>query len=120
MKKYILSIALFVAVASSSFAQQQVAPAEARAKWLVENSTKGATLTAEQKTKIYAISLERATAVDAIRAEAGEGNKPNAAKMKAVVQKFDSDLNSILTDEQKAAVKAKAEEAKAKKAAGGK
>ena len=120
MKKYILTIALFVAVATSSFAQQQVASAEGRAKWLVENSTRGATLTPEQKTKIYAISLERATAVDALRAEAGEGNKPNQAKMKAIVQKFETDLNSILTDEQKATIKAKAEEAKAKKAAGGK
>jgi hypothetical protein len=114
MKKYILTIALFVAVAMSSFAQQQVASAEGRAKWLVENSTRGATLTPEQKTKIYAISLERATAVDALKAEAGEGNKPNQAKMKAIVQKFDAGVSSILTDDQKAAIKAKADEAKAK------
>lgn len=40
--------------------------------------------------------------------------------MKAIVQKFETDLNSILTDEQKAAIKAKAEEAKAKKTAGSK
>ena len=40
--------------------------------------------------------------------------------MKAIVQKFETDLNSILTYEQKVAIKAKAEEAKAKKAAGSK
>lgn len=118
MKKYVLSIALLIASATATFAQQ-VASAEERAKWLVENSTKGVTLTPEQKAKIYAIGLERAKAVDALRVEAGEGNKPDAAKMKVIVQKFDAGVSSILSDEQKATLKAKAEEAKAKKAAGG-
>ncbi|TKB99083.1 hypothetical protein [Pedobacter cryophilus] len=119
MKKYILSIALLLAVATGTFAQQ-VASAEERAKWLTENSTKGITLTPEQKSKIYAIGLERANAVDALRVEAGEGKKPDAVKMKAIIQKFDAGVSSILSDEQKATLKAKAEEAKAKKAAAGK
>jgi protein CpxP len=118
MKKYVLSIALLLAAATATFAQQVASPEE-RAKWLTENSTKGITLTPEQKSKIYAIGLERANAVDALKLEAGEGNKPDADKMKAIVQKFDADVKSILSDEQKATLKAKAEEAKAKKAAAG-
>jgi Spy/CpxP family protein refolding chaperone len=118
MKKYILSIALLLAAATATFAQQVASPEE-RAKWLTENATKGITLTPEQKAKIYDIGLERANAVDALRVEAGEGKKPDPDKMKAIIQKFDTGVKALLSDEQKATLKAKAEEAKAKKAATG-
>jgi protein CpxP len=121
MKKYILSIILFVAVATSTFAQngQQKNP-EGRAKWLTESIAKYVTLTPEQRSKIYALGLERANAVDAVTAAAGEGNKPNAEKMKTIGKKFDEGVQGVLTDEQNAAMKAKKEAEKAKKSARGK
>jgi protein CpxP len=118
MKKYILSIILFVAVYASTFAQKgkQKNPEE-RAKAATEMMAKDLSLTPEQKTKIYAAALERATSIDALRTAAGEGSQPDASQMKAIGQKFTSVVQETLTDEQKELQKAKAEEMKAKKAA---
>ncbi|MDA9554597.1 hypothetical protein N9R54_00045 [Pelobium sp.] len=116
MKKYILSIVLFVAVAASSFAQkgQQKSPEET-AKQATENLTKELALTPEQKEKVYAAALERANAIEAARTEAGEGNKPDPEKMKAIGKKYNETVKAVLTDEQKEKQKASAEAMKAKK-----
>jgi hypothetical protein len=120
MKKHILTFILFVAIATTGFAQKasQKSPEE-RAKAATETMVKDLTLTPEQKTIIYEASLDRAKSIEALRTAAGEGNKPDADQMKAISQKYSAVLKATLTDEQKAVQKAKAEEMKAKKAAAG-
>ena len=103
MKKYILTIGLFVAMAANTFAQkgQQRSPEE-RAQKSTEMMEKNLSLTADQKTKIYAASLERGKAMEALRTAAGEGNQPDQEQMKAISQKYNKVLKETLTDEQKA------------------
>lgn len=98
MKKYILTIALFIAFLGTSFAQKM--SAEDRAKKVTEKMVKDLALTADQKTKIYDATLERVKAQDALREAAGEGNKPDQEQMKATNQKFSKTLKATLTEEQ--------------------
>ncbi|MFC5285278.1 hypothetical protein [Pedobacter alpinus] len=113
MKKYLLSIALLVAVSATSFAQQK--SAEDRAKKTTETMDTNLTLTAEQKTKIYDANVEKIKATDALKLVAGEGNKPDAEKMKAVNKKFNDVVKATLTEEQKAKMaEMKAQNAKPK------
>jgi len=100
MKKYVLTIALFVAFIATGFAQKM--SAEDRAKKATDMMEKNLSLTEAQKTTIYAATLERVKATEALREAAGEGNKPDQEQMKAVNQKFAKVLKETLTDEQKA------------------
>jgi periplasmic protein CpxP/Spy len=103
MKKYILTIGLFVAIATNSFAQKgQQKSSEERAQKSTEMMEKNLSLTADQKTKIYAAALERAKAMEVLRTEAGEGNQPDKEKMKAISMKYNKVLKETLNDEQKA------------------
>ena len=112
MKKYILTIGLFVAIAANTFAQKgQTKTPEEKAKKSTEMMEKNLSLTADQKTKIYDAALERLKAVDALKAAAGEGNEPDQEQMKAIGKKYSKVLKETLTDEQKA----KMEELKANK-----
>lgn len=99
MKKYLLSIALLVAVSATSIAQQK--SAEDRAKKATEMMVTNLSLTAEQKSKIYDANVEKIKAIDALRAAAGEGNKPDGAKMGAVNKKYNEVVKATLTEEQK-------------------
>jgi Spy/CpxP family protein refolding chaperone len=103
MKKYILTIGLFVAIVANTFAQkgQQKTPEE-RAQKSTEMMEKNLSLTADQKTKIYAASLERMKAMEVLRTAAGEGNKPDQEQMKAISQKFNKVVKETLTAEQNA------------------
>ncbi|MBD3748872.1 MAG: DUF4890 domain-containing protein [Sphingobacteriales bacterium] len=100
MKKYILSITLFIAVAATAFGQQK--SPEERATKSTEMMAKNLSLTPNQKTKIHDATLERMKAMEALRAAAGKGNKPDPAQMKAINKKFNDVLQTTLTDEQKA------------------
>ncbi|MBK0383492.1 hypothetical protein I5M32_11040 [Pedobacter sp. SD-b] len=100
MKKLILSIAFFVAIAGTTFAQKKTA--EERATRSTEMMEKNLSLSADQKTKIYDAALEKNKAMDALREAAGEGNKPDADKMKEINKKFADVVKATLTDDQKA------------------
>ncbi len=100
MKKYLLSIALLVALSVTSFAQEK--SPEERAKKATETMATTLSLTEEQKAKIYVANLEKAKAVDALKATAGEGKKPDPELMKPVNKKFSDVVKATLTDEQKA------------------
>jgi protein CpxP len=103
MKKYILTIALFAAVAANTYAQKgQQKTSEERAQKSTEMMEKNLSLSAEQKTKIYEAALERAKATEVLRTEAGEGNQPDKEKMKAVSMKYNKVLKETLNEEQKA------------------
>jgi hypothetical protein len=110
MKKYILSIALFVAVSATGFAQKKTP--EERATKSTEMMEKNLSLSAEQKTTIYNAQVEKLKSVDALKAAAGKGNAPDAEQMKAISKKYNDVVKATLTDDQKA----KAKELKAQQA----
>lgn len=115
MKKYFLSIAIFVALSTAGFAQSKTA--EQRAIKPTEMMEKNLSLSAEQKTAIYNATVEKIKAVDALKEAAGEGNKPDADQMKAINKKYNDVVKATLTDEQKAKAKELKEQAAAAKAA---
>lgn len=110
MKKHFLTFILFVSMVTIGFAQQgpqgggqprQQGTAEERAKRSSEMMEKNLTLSADQKTKIYTASLERGKAIEALRAAAGEGNRPDGAQMKALNDTYEKVVAETLTAEQK-------------------
>lgn len=111
MKRYILSIALFAAVSTATFAQKKTV--EERAQKSTEMMEKNLALTPEQKTTIFNAQVEKLKAVDALKVAAGEGNKPDAEQLKAINKKYNDVVKATLTDEQKA----KQKELKAQQAA---
>lgn len=78
---------LFVAITAVSLAQNT--PAD-RAKAETEIMAQLITLTPEQKEKMLIATTERITAADALRKEAGPGNKPDAEKMKLIAEKWNN------------------------------
>jgi protein CpxP len=100
MKKLVLSIVLFVALAGTTFAQKKTV--EDRAKMATEKMEKDLALTADQKTTIYTANLEKLKAQDDLRSSLSEGEKPTPEQMKPINQKFSKVLKDTLTDDQKA------------------
>jgi hypothetical protein len=111
MRKLILIIVLFVALAGTTFAQKKTV--EERATAATEKMEKDLALTADQKTKIYTANLERFKTQDEMRSTLPEGEKPTPEQIRPINQKYAKVLKETLTDEQKA----KMEEMKAANAA---
>jgi uncharacterized membrane protein len=111
MRKLILSIVLFVALAGTTFAQKKTV--EERATAATEKMEKDLALTADQKTKVYTANLERFKTQDEMRAALPEGEKLTPEQIRPINQKYSKVLKETLTDEQKA----KMEEMKAANAA---
>lgn len=59
-------------------------------------------LTAEQKSKIYAIAKARATEVDAVREKYKGDQKAAQPEIKAIREKYKAQMQEVLTPEQKA------------------
>ena len=105
MKKHFLTFILFVSMVTIGLAQQapgqrQQGTPEERAKRSVDMMEKNLSINADQKTKIYAASLERGKSIEALRKAAGEGNRPDATQMKALNDKFEKVVAETLTTEQ--------------------
>ena len=98
MRKLILSIVLFVALAGTTFAQKKTV--EERAMAATEKMEKDLALTADQKTKIYTANLDKLKAQDLMRASLAEGEKMTPEQMKPINQKFSKVLKETLTAEQ--------------------
>lgn len=100
---------LSVSIATVGFAQQgqggggqrQQGTPEERAQRGADMMEKALALNAEQKTKIYTASLERGKAIDALRKAAGEGNRPDGEKMKAVNDTYEKVVAETLNADQK-------------------
>ncbi|WP_443939368.1 hypothetical protein [Pedobacter sp. MW01-1-1] len=108
MKKAILTIVIAVMGFSAAFAQngakrKQLAnlTAEQRAERATAGLDKQLSLSADQKTKVYAIQLERAKKMDAYKGEDKAALKENKKEIKALLEKSQSDLDAVLTPEQK-------------------
>ena len=130
MKKLILLFAVLLA-ANSTFAQDEAKkgkgkgklPVEQRAQRSVDKLDKAVTLTAEQKTKVYDLSLTRATKHDEIKAKyKGQPEKKEEAKaeFKANHKEYRTSVKAILTPEQIATLKAKHKAKKGAKKTGAK
>lgn len=104
MKKILFVVALFVAVAVQSFAQQgqPKRSAEERAAIFVKNLGKEMTLTEVQSTKIQAIQMETFKKVDEIREKGMAGDKKvMRQEVKSANDAAETSIKALLTDEQK-------------------
>lgn len=103
MRKLIFTAILFISMGTMAFAQQDSTKKarktpEERAQHFTDALDKKLSLTAEQKTKIYAINL------DGIKKAKGshvKGEKPDRAAMKASMDERDSRISSVLNDGQR-------------------
>jgi periplasmic protein CpxP/Spy len=91
MKKFILTVSVCLMLSTISFAQKdstnkQHRTPEQRAQQMTQGYTKRLSLTEDQKSKIYNIYLEHLKKMEAV---------------KATMEEIDTQINSILTDEQK-------------------
>jgi len=123
MKKAILTIAIAVMGFTAVFAQDTTRKArrempkltaEQRAEKATAGMEKRLGLTADQKTKVYQIELDRAKKMDAMRTGNPADMKAKRGEMKASMDKTKADLDNILTPEQKTKMEALRSEAKEK------
>jgi len=103
MKKLIFTTILFISMGTMVFAQKDNSKKghktpEEKAKHLTDVLEKKLTLTADQKTKIYAISLD---GLKQVKASHVEGQKPDKEKVKAELAKRDVQISAVLNDSQR-------------------
>ena len=123
MKRAILTIAIAVMGLSAAFAQDTTKrarrqmpkmSAEQRAEKVTARLEKELNLTADQKTKIYAIQLENAKTMDTWR-NADQGDMKGKMKdRKAAMQAQQGKIDAVLTADQKTKMDAFRAEAKEK------
>jgi len=123
MKKLILTMAIAVMGFTAVFAQDSTKrarrempkfTAEQRAEKTTAMMEKRLGLTADQKTKIYAIELDRAKKMDAFRTEDRSAMKGKMKSRKADMDASKAQLDNILTADQKTKLDAFRAEAKEK------
>lgn len=110
MRKAILTIAIAVMGFTAVFAQDAAVKAKMdmpkqtpaqRAEKSTAMLEKKLGLTADQKTKIYQINLDRATKMDALRNQGEDGKKGRGKQMKADMDAANTQLEIVLTADQK-------------------
>lgn len=110
MKRAILTVAIAVMGFTAAFAQDTTRKArrempkmtaEQRAEKATASMEKKLSLTADQKTKVYQVELDRAKKMDALRTGNPADMKAKRGEMKASMDKSKADLDNILTPEQK-------------------
>ena len=89
----------------ASGVKEKPADAETRATKQTAEMDKIATLTPEQKTKVYAINLEKDKLVDAAHTKAGEDKTAFEAERKEINAGRRKEIGAILTAEQKELLK---------------
>ncbi|MCX3265406.1 hypothetical protein [Pedobacter agri] len=123
MKKAILTIAIAVMGLTAAFAQDSTKrvrkpmpkmTAEQRAEKATARLEKELSLTADQKTKIYAIELENAKKVDAFRSQDQADRKEKMKEGRATMQAQKAKIDAVLTAEQKTKLEAVRAEAREK------
>lgn len=103
MRKLILSAVLFMSMGTMAFAQQadqkrERKTAEQKAQQLTDVLDKKLALTADQKSKIYEISLDGIKARKENRVKAEHADK---SVMKAEFEKRDLQINTVLNEQQR-------------------
>ena len=116
MKKVISIIATLVLGIGCLFAQKAPKTSEERATKAAQKLTTELNLSADQTTKVKDLIKARIEAVQAVKAKYTEAQKIERRKeIKPIRQKFRTDLEAILTPEQKTKWEALKAERKAKK-----
>lgn len=123
MKKAILTIAIAVMGFTAAFAQDSTKrarrqmpkmTAEQRAEKATARLEKELSLTADQKTKIYAVELENAKKVETWRSADQGDMKGKMKERKEAMQAQKAKIDGILTAEQKTKMEAMRSEAREK------
>ncbi|MFD2581905.1 hypothetical protein ACFSR6_05340 [Pedobacter vanadiisoli] len=123
MKKVILTMAIAVMGLTAAFAQdttkreRRAMPkltAEQRAEKVTARLDKQLSLTADQKTKIYAIELENAKKLDAWRTADKSDIKGKIKERKAAIEEQKAKVDAVLTADQKTKMDAFRAEAREK------
>lgn len=98
MQKFMGMLGVLMLSATLTFAQQgQNRTPEERAQRQTEQLTKQLSLSADQTTKVQALSLERAKKMEELRAG---GERPDREKLQALQTDFDTKLKPVLTADQ--------------------
>lgn len=103
MRKIILTAVLFISMGTMAFAQQDKSnkvrkTPEERAQHLTDALDKKLALSADQKSKVYAITFD---GLKKWKENRTEGQKPDRAVMKAELEKRDAQISAVLNDQQK-------------------
>ena len=102
MKKFILSVMLFVGITAAGFAQEKPQRVhkspEERAQKMTDVMTSKLSLSDTQKTQIYQINLERAQAIEKLKADKKEIDR---AQVKAQFEASDKKITAVLNEEQR-------------------
>ncbi|RZL33193.1 MAG: hypothetical protein EOP00_33100 [Pedobacter sp.] len=103
MKRIILSAILFIGMSTIAFAQQDIQKKERKtpedkAQHVTDALGKKLSLTADQKSKVYAISLG---GLKNNKRDHIKGQKPDRSLMKAELEKRDQQILAVLNTDQK-------------------
>ena len=104
MKRLIFTALLFISMGTMAFAQQQDSTKrvrktpEEKAQHMTDALAQKLSLTADQKAKIYTINLD---GIKKAKENHVKGQKPDRAVMKASMEERDSQINSVLNDDQR-------------------
>jgi len=103
MRKLIFTAMLFISMGTMAFAQQDSTKKarktpEERAQHATDALDKKLSLTADQKTKIYAINLD---GIKKAKGKHVKGQKPDMAAMKAAMEERDGQISSVLNEGQR-------------------
>jgi protein CpxP len=117
MKKIILlfvAMIAFTATNAQEKSKSQKADAVGRATTLTEKMSTALALTADQKSKVQNINLERMKLMDLNQEKSG--NNPNIFEQEKqrIISRWESDLSSVLSPEQMTSLKKQQAQEKAK------
>ncbi len=106
MKKLLIAAVFCIGFAGSSFAQQmdkkhEMKSPEERAKMMTEMMDKKLSLTADQKSKIYEINLERARKMEKMRSADSKERAKKMEDRKELMSESDKKMQKVLTAEQR-------------------
>jgi periplasmic protein CpxP/Spy len=102
MKKLMITAALLCGLLSAGYSQEgkQKKTPEERAQYATNTMEKNLSLTADQKSKIYEINLERAKKMDELNSANKAERKAKFKKQKKLIEDSDQQLKGVLTTEQ--------------------
>lgn len=117
MKRIFLTLAIAAITFTGSYAQTGQPTAEQRAQKATATLQEKLSLTADQKSKVYAIELDKFKKAAVIHSASSESKKAKKHEHKAIKKATDAKLEQILTPAQKTKWDAMQEKSKEKKAA---
>jgi protein CpxP len=102
MKKYFIVFMMLGWMINTQAQQNSGKSPEQKATQMTGRLTKSLALTAEQQSKIYPIALNNIQAMEQARAGDPNDKKAFHARIKALRQSYESEVKSVLTQEQAA------------------